>query len=342
MELKKEDSKMLQGLSVLAMVWLHLFNKEYQGLFIPNVFLGGIPLSFYISQLSDFCVFGFAFCSGYAHMFLAKEDNYYRKRLKGVWSLLCNYWLILIIFCIISILIGQADFMPGSIGKFLANALTLDNSYNGAWWYMFTYIVLVLISPVVLKLVDKLHPIGVMIIGFLIYCCAYYVRFYFETGNWFLTKFGPFGMTFFEYLIGAVCYKTRMITKIYSIWKKIPTLLRGIVAGVLVVGMLYGHTKIIPSLFIAPVTGSVVMLLFHFWKKPNLVQRFFLMIGKHSTNIWVIHMFFYANIFKGFVYIAKYPVLIYGLMLGVTLMASVLLMQINCLTKKLSSCICRK
>lgn len=41
MELTKNDSKMLQGLSVLAMVWLHLFDGDYAGLFTPLLFVGG-------------------------------------------------------------------------------------------------------------------------------------------------------------------------------------------------------------------------------------------------------------------------------------------------------------
>ena len=41
MELTKNDSKMLQGLSVLAMVWLHLFDRNYTGLFTPIFFGGG-------------------------------------------------------------------------------------------------------------------------------------------------------------------------------------------------------------------------------------------------------------------------------------------------------------
>lgn len=41
MELSKNDSKMLQGLSVLAMVCLHLFDRDYTGLFTPLLFGGG-------------------------------------------------------------------------------------------------------------------------------------------------------------------------------------------------------------------------------------------------------------------------------------------------------------
>lgn len=68
MELQKEDSKMLQAFSVMAMVCLHLFDRDHTDLFQPLVFFKGIPLSFYVGQLADFCVFGFAFLSGYAHM----------------------------------------------------------------------------------------------------------------------------------------------------------------------------------------------------------------------------------------------------------------------------------
>lgn len=60
MELTKRDTKMIQGLSVLAMLCLHLFDRDYTGLFTPLVFVRGEPLSFFFGQLSDFCVFGYA------------------------------------------------------------------------------------------------------------------------------------------------------------------------------------------------------------------------------------------------------------------------------------------
>ena len=147
MELTKQDTKMLQGLSVLAMVFLHLFDRDYHGLFTPFLFVQGAPLSFYFGQLSDFCVFGFAFCSGYAHMVQYERAVYYKHRLKSLLGVLCNYWLILVVFSIISIIVGQGNFMPGSFREFILNALTLENSYNGAWWYMFAYALLVLFSP---------------------------------------------------------------------------------------------------------------------------------------------------------------------------------------------------
>lgn len=76
MEPSKYDIKMIQAISAIAMVTLHLFCRDYENLFSPVLFFWGIPLSYYIAQLCDFCVFGFAFCSGYAHYTL-----YNKKRL---------------------------------------------------------------------------------------------------------------------------------------------------------------------------------------------------------------------------------------------------------------------
>lgn len=231
----------------------------------------------------------------------------------------------LCIFSIVSIAVGQAEFMPGSIRKFVMNALMLENSYNGAWWYMFAYAVLVICSPVLLKAVKKYHPLAVLAEGFVVYCAAYYVRFNVKTDNGLWIKFGLMGMTLFEYLIGAVCYKIRFITWLREYWNKLPVAVRWIAATILIAGMLYGRTKIVPSLFVAPVTGSIIMALFVLWRKPKWIEHVILFVGNHSTNIWLTHMFFYSVLFGNFVYKAKYPVFIFAYMMVITLAVSLLL-----------------
>ena len=219
--------------------------------------------------------------------------------------------------------------MPGSFSKFILNALTLENSYNGAWWYMFAYVVLVLLSPMLLKVVKKMHPLVVLSIGFAVYCAAYYLRFRITTDNWLLIKAGPLGMTLFEYLIGAVCCRTQLFTKLYRYWGKIHQTWRWLIAVFLFIAMLYVRTKVIPSLFVAPITGFVVISLFHFWQKPKCIQSAFLYIGKHSTNIWLTHMFFFTYIFKNFAYSAKYPIFIFVLVIAITLLLSNMLQLIT-------------
>lgn len=337
MELTKKDSKMLQGLCAVAMICLHLFNKNYEGLFEPIFFIKKFPLSFYISMIADFCVMGYAFCSGYAHMNLFVKPDYYPKRLKSLGVLLVNYWFILLLFSALSIMIGKADVMPGNINIFIRNALLIENTYNGAWWYMFTYVVIVLLSPCILKFVRDTHWLCLGI-SMIIYVVAYYIRFEVQTDNWLLIKFGPLGMTIFEYVLGAICYKMKWFTRIYIIWNRFPRWTRCVIATFLIIGMLWGRTLVVPSLFVAPITGFVIICLFHFWKKPAIIENIFLYIGKHSTNIWLTHMFFYAILFVNVVYRAKYPIFIFLTMLVITLIVSEIIQKIeNVLFKKIAS-----
>jgi hypothetical protein len=110
-------------------------------------------------------------------MKMCEQQDYYKRRLKGLARLLIKYWIIIVVFSIISIIIGSSAFMPGNLVTLLGNVFLFDISYNGAWWYMWAYALIVLISPVILKFVKKAHPVVVLVIGFVVYCAAYYVRF---------------------------------------------------------------------------------------------------------------------------------------------------------------------
>jgi hypothetical protein len=271
-------------------------------------------------------VMGFAFCSGYGHMKLSEQQGYYTRRLKSLISLLVNYWIIIAVFSVISILCGQRNSMPGDFKTVLGNVFLYRVTYNGAWWYMWAYVLLVLISPVLLNAVKKLHPMIIFIGGLMIYILAYYVRFKVSTDNFFLQRFGPFGMTVTEYLMGCVWYQKKLFSVTYHrLWERFNLPIRLMVALVLFMGMLYGHTRIVRSLFIAPITGISIITLFHFSNKPIKVQQFFLFIGKHSTNIWLTHMFFYLMLFENLVYIARFPILVYMLMIVITVLLSMVL-----------------
>lgn len=328
MELTKRDTKMIQGLSVLAMLCLHLFDREYKGLFAPLIFVGGVPLSFYFGQISDFCVMGFAFCSGYAHMVQFDQSGYFHRRLKGLAVLLANYWIILAVFSVVSVIIGNGHTMPGSLLEFIRHVFLLENKYNGAWWYLFTYVLLVLISPFLLKLVKR-SPHAILVLSFIVYCIAFYVRFYMESTSRLFGKFGPFGMTLFEYVLGAYFFQFKLFSRIWKRWGGINRKVRYVLSVIMLLAITYGHTKIIGNLFIAPATGIVIITIFHLWRKPQSVKSIFLLFGENSTNMWLTHMFFFSTLFTNFVYIAKYPLPIYALLIAITLSLSMVLKMIE-------------
>lgn len=64
-EISIQKSSQLKAVAILMMLCLHLFNRPYNGLFEPLLFIGTQPLSYYISLFCDACVPIFCFVSGY-------------------------------------------------------------------------------------------------------------------------------------------------------------------------------------------------------------------------------------------------------------------------------------
>ena len=336
MELRKCDTKMIQGLSVLAMVYLHLFDRyDYEGLFQPLFFILGYPLSFYFGQLSDFCVMGFAFCSGYSHMAMYQNmdlNQYRRSSWKRIVALYCNYWIVLNLFTLVSILVGQSSNIPGSIWTYLGHFLGLLHSYNVSWWYLFTYVVLVAISPAILQWSKRCHSMIILSVSVVIYFTAFLVRYKSGWDNWFAVQFGKIGMTFFEYIVGVVFYKEKIFTRLHLVDQKlrakIGTAGRTVIWLVICALLLLGRTLIVPSMIVAPISGMVIIIGFVLAKKPIWLEEIFIFLGKHSTNIWLTHLFFYAAIFVDLVYLAKYPSLIFLFMMVITILISSVINEI--------------
>jgi len=65
MKITLRQTSHLKAIAILMMLGLHLFNRDYSGLFQPLIFVGKEPLSYYISLFCDACVPIFAFVSGY-------------------------------------------------------------------------------------------------------------------------------------------------------------------------------------------------------------------------------------------------------------------------------------
>lgn len=325
-ELTRQETKEIQGLSILAMVLLHLFcTYNYEGKFIPLVMLQGIPLVFYFAQFGDFCVFAFAFCSGYGHMAQyekKKGRGFAEGQLRKLLSVLIVYWTVLAAFSIVGLVCGKADVIPGSVPRFLANAFLLTSSYNGAWWYISVYAVLVLLSPILLKITDRIPAFIVLGAGAVLYTGAYYLRFFVHTDIAPVTWLGPFGMTLFEYLAGAVCRRRNWFSMISSRLNRLPRGILTVLSGVILAVLIYAHTKIEPSLFIAPANGFAILVILHELSLPRVVGGVLSFFSEHSTNIWLTHMFFYQGLFPGLVYRAKYPLFIYLFMLGICTVVS--------------------
>lgn len=318
MELTKNQIKITKGIAILFMLLLHLFcTKTYKGLYSPLIFIGETPLLYYIALFGDCCVAIYCFCSGYGLLISYKnnKENYIKNNLIRVFKLYINFWIILFIFVVVlGPVMGQGESYPGDFRKFILTFTALDPEYNGAWWFFTTYIILVLLSPIINKIVVKYNTILVISISFIFYAIAYVQRI---KGvivldnyilNWFIRQIALFGTSQLPFIIGSVFADKKIYSKLDNICNKIRY--KNILGILIIMLMIVAH-GIVQTLFIAVFTGIVFICVFNLIDKPKWINRLFNYLGDHSTNIWLIHMFFYMIYFKDFIYGAKYSFLIF-------------------------------
>lgn len=292
---------------------------------------GGVtPLVYYLGLIGDCCVAIYCFCSGYALDIInqkkASAKEYYAGRLKSLLKLLINYWLILFIFSAIGLLVHD-KYIPGSLKAFVLNFF-LISKYNSAWWFLTTYVFLILLSRPIYLFTQKVHPVAVCVISFIIYFVAYVQRFKNVIAldnnvlNWIITQLALLGTSLMPFVWGMLFYKYKVFTKIKSfVSAKFTNGRFALISFAIFAAMFVAH-GIVETVFVAPFTGIVIIVLFNVVKKGKAVDKIFLFLGEHSTNIWLTHMFFYSVLFVNFVFKAKYPLFIFVFMLMLTVACS--------------------
>ena len=332
--LSLQKSNQLKSIAILMMLCLHLFNRDYQGLFQPLLFIGHQPLSYYISLFCDACVPIFAFVSGYGLYFkyTQDKDSYSQGNAERLKKLYVNYWIVLLLFAVLLGLLISKEGYPGTWQKFLLNFTGLHTSYNGAWWFFTTYVLFVLTSSFWFRLLDKLNPYIFVFSLLLTYFVAFYFRVY-KTGlfendilQWLHTQTALYFCTLFQFMLGAFALKYRWHIKVNNRMSRLSNKNWVVIMGVILLIIIHG---IVPNFIVAPFTGLGFIFLFlqlDIGKVGDKVLDFF---APHATNMWLIHMFFYMIYFKDFVYSFHYVTLIFLVLVVMCLVSSYVVNYIN-------------
>lgn len=328
--LTKDDAKMSQGIAILAMVMLHLFCRTENLPYHVYLYIGNVPLIYYLGLFGDICVPIYCFASGYAQYVLSeKEQGAYRmESLRRLGKFLLHFELIVLVFSAVGVIAGDSS-IPGLWSDFLGNVFLYGLSYNGAWWFTLTYVLLILLAPLLVRSAKRVSSGAGVVVFVTISCVFYLVSYLFEfsvpvefsnpTLDWIWTQILLLGRTQLPFTIGVLfsryCIITELKRILHNAW------LRRIVIIALPIGVFLFHC-IVQSLIVAPVTAITTLSCFYLWEKPQCVCRFLRFMGRHSMNIWLTHMFFYARLFQGLVFIAREPILILLLLLGICLAVS--------------------
>lgn len=333
------QSKHLQAIAILMMLCLHLFNRDYHGLFEPLLFIGNQPLSYYISLFSDACVPIFAFVSGYGLYFkyANKPESYTvdnRHRLK---KLYLNYWVILILFVLILGTILGKEGYPGSWQKFAIAFTGLQPTYNGAWWFFTTYVFFVLTSKLWFKLMELVNPYIYIFLLLSLYVIGFYFRIYKSSTsenfivNYTHTQLALYFCTLFQFMLGAFALKYKWNEKISAINQSI---INNWTLGIGMVLLVIFHA-FFTNFIIAPFTALGFIFLFTQLKLPLFMHKTLDFLSPHSTNLWLIHMFFYLIYFSNFIYSFKYPILIYLVLVILCVLSSYVVNYLLQITRRM-------
>ena len=327
MQISIFQSNQLKSIAILMMLFLHLFNQDYKGLFQPIIFIGIQPLSYYISLFCDCCVPIFAFVSGYGlfYKYQKSKNEYFKSNVIRIRKLYINYWVILFLFVVLLGSFLSKTGYPGNIKIFVLNFTAIKVTYNGAWWFLTTYLFFVISSSFWFSLLIKLNRYFYFIVLFLLYCIGFYFRIYksdlFSTEilHWILSQSALYFCTLFQFMLGAFALHCNVHCKISNYLHGLPIKNYLLFFCIIILIIIHG---LVPNLFIAPFTGILFVLIYCQLDLNNFIIKAINFFTPHATNMWLMHMFFYLIYFKRFIYGFKYVSLIYLVLLTLCIISS--------------------
>lgn len=334
MEITRRQSSQLKSIAILMMLCLHLFNRDYKGLFEPLIFVGEQPLSYYISLFCDACVPIFAFVSGYGLYFKYQKDkkNFKNDNFVRLRKLYINYWIIILIF---PVALGHAlgfEKYPGSATQLLLNLTAIHPTYNGAWWFLTIYILFVLTAELWFYLLDRINPFLLFFALVIIYLVGFYFRVY-QTDlfansvlKWVQNYTALFFCTLFQFMIGGFALKYKWNSFISGYFQR--TGYTNLIICLLMIALILFHA-VVPNFIIAPFTGLAFIFLYTNLHLSEKIQNGIDFFAPHSTNIWLTHMFFYLIFFPDFIYGFKYPPVIFLILILICVLCSYLINFVN-------------
>lgn len=280
---------------------------------------------YYFALFCDLTVPVYCFISGYGQFrSLQNTDKRGKHIILRLSKFICSYWVIVITFSLLGLVFRSKD-IPVNVSTFIGNMLLYKTSYNGAWWFVLTYIFLSIAAPCLINMVKMLKPVVVIALTGMLYISCYFFEFLHPLSftnsvfGWIFTQFLLFGRTQFPFVLGMLfCskYFFEILKKQLELFPKYGCLL--IIVPAL---MFLLHCKI-ESLIVAPITGISTLICFFLWKKPAWLEKILIFFGKNSMDIWLIHMFFYLKLFPGLAFVSKCWLVDYLFLILLSLLAS--------------------
>lgn len=356
--LNKKITMALHGVAILMMIYHHLFmtgnvfyiheSKSLFDVFNSINYFSNESVQLVFAYFCKICVAIFAFTSGYAiYLQLAKKciHNNETENTKEMISY-CGHrfisfykkYLIAFLFFVgCEYFLGNPNGFDFSLTNYILNLLGLRATYNGTFWYVSVYYVMIVSSPFIYLLLNKmknkdyLFLAGLFIISFLVA---------FVTGNTavFLKTISKFIQNYF--IIYLIIFAEGMFCAKYQLIDKIGEKLNLLTSAALLLVTFFLRLMLIrdPSdplfdlVLIIPFIISTAKILSYL----DSVTSFFSFFGRYSAYMWYAHAYFYAYLFFNLLFKNDLSLIIYVQVLIYSLVSGIIFTQIeNLITRQL-------
>ena len=292
MSLTRQDTSVMKGIAILAMLFHHMYGAPP-----PDV----VPYSGileWIGVLGKVCVAMFLFCSGYGlaaqyNPESVKEDiKFILKRLTKFYL---NYWVIFIIFVLITIFIFQRPLSAAygehvNIAKrFIYDILGVQNpAYNITWWFNKLIIILYLFFPLLCRAI-RIMPWIAVLLGMALMRCSAHIHI--PCDNIDLCTWQ------FPFVLGIVwnCYESKgaHMQELMQKHKSI-TIISSL--SILICVVILRMYPVIPHWSEIRMDGfltcAIALCVIAIVRRSSHIMDVLAFFGKHSMNIYMTHTFF--------------------------------------------------
>lgn len=331
------DTNALKGLAIILMFYHHLFafpNRIAKGIEYRAMFeIFDVSSAYAIAAIGKICVAIFVFLGGYGtYVSCVKSDKLSHVIHKRYKSMYISLWKVFLVFIPICMLFNVKR-VTKTFGDIVLNFVGLKTNYNREWWFFAPYLVLVLLIPAIKYLVDRSKNIyvGLALSGAAILFSEYLFPYLVEvTGliefekSIVYTLISNTVKIFPGFLSGCIFARYDVLTRIKTRFSGRTVYSVCAVAVVAVTVCIRGligedYDYILVMLFVPAVTVSLNN------KLGGYVHRLLNVIGRESTNMWLIHSFYCYYLCQSIVYAPYYTPLIALWLLVMTFASSKIL-----------------
>ena len=319
----KEESLMLKGVAILFMLFYHLFNQTEEVSNLHHLILiNGKPFVEILVQATHPVSF-FLILGGYGMFKVFQKGD--KNRWSRIIRLMVHYWIILAIFLTIGHFM-KPNIYPGALYDIISNFTAFNTSYNGEMWFLFPYIVLTLLSPVLFRITRHIQWWLIIISLFICFIATSFTisRFgssFLYHNMWIYNPLLVFHLMF-QFFLGAVAAREDFFIKVKKVAANHNWVRNFVSGGVILcvfISCVFKYFYIYPFLLIT------LILIAHV---PRFVQYILVLLGRQSMGMWMIHTWFCYYLFRREIYSLAYPLLIFVVLVLISFIVAIIVDKI--------------